>query len=84
MDACRDWVHVEIQAPMKVFIAFLIWCLLLAVAWPLALVALLLLPVVWLLLIPFRVLAWAVEAILAMIKALLFLPARLLGYRAAT
>jgi hypothetical protein len=69
---------------MKVFIAFLIWCVLFVLAWPVALAALILLPLVWLLSIPFRVLAWAVEAVLAFVKAVLYLPARLLGCGRAT
>jgi hypothetical protein len=52
-----------------------------AVAWPLALLAIFLLPLVWLLSLPFRALAVIVEALFAFIKALLFLPARLLGHR---
>lgn len=58
---------------------FLIWCLLLILCWPIALLALVLYPIVWLLLLPFRILGIAVEGILEFIKALLFLPARLLG-----
>jgi hypothetical protein len=49
--------------------------------WPLVLLALVLLPLVWLLSIPFRLLGAVVEALLAFIRALLFLPARLLGGR---
>ena len=69
---------------MKVLIAFLIWCVLLVLAWPLAVLALILLPVVWVLSIPLRFLGWVVEAVLAFFKATLFLPARLLGYRGAS
>jgi len=61
----------------------LLWCLLLVACWPLALAALVLLPLLWLLSIPFRLFAWAVEALLALVKSLLFLPARLLGPRSA-
>lgn len=59
----------------------LAWCLLFAVAAPLALGVLLLLPIIWLLSIPFRILGVLVAALFAFLKALLFLPARLLGYR---
>ncbi len=58
---------------------FLIWCVLLILCWPIALLALVLYPIVWLLLLPFRILGIAVEGILEFLKALLFLPARLLG-----
>lgn len=64
------------------FLALLLWALLLVVCWPLALLLMILWPVLWLLSIPFRILAAAVEAVLALIKALLFLPARVLGHRA--
>ncbi|NLH71523.1 MAG: hypothetical protein GX456_00555 [Verrucomicrobia bacterium] len=60
---------------------FLLWCLLLALCWPLALIALIAYPVVWVLLIPFRLVGITVNAGLALVKAVLFLPARVLGYR---
>ncbi|HEX6879850.1 MAG TPA: hypothetical protein VF135_05775 [Terriglobales bacterium] len=58
---------------------FLLWLLLLFVCWPLALLALILYPLVWLLLLPFRLLGFAVEGVLALVKAIIFLPARVLG-----
>jgi len=60
---------------------FLLWLLLFIVCWPLALLALILYPLVWLLLLPFRLLGIAVEGVFAFLKAILFLPARLLGAR---
>ena len=57
----------------------LLWCVLLVVCWPLALLALVLYPVVWLLLLPFRVVGVAVEGTLSLLWAVLTLPARLLG-----
>jgi hypothetical protein len=66
---------------MKVFLAFLIWCVLFALSWPLAIIALVLFPFVWLVLLPFRLAFLAVEALLALIRVILFLPARLLGFR---
>jgi hypothetical protein len=60
-------------------IAFLLWCLLLIVCWPVALLALLLYPFVWLLLLPFRILGIAVEGVLALVKSVIMLPARVLG-----
>jgi hypothetical protein len=57
-------------------------CLLLFVlCWPLALVALLLWPLIWLLSIPFRILGIGLEAVFELLRAVLFLPARLLGGR---
>jgi len=58
---------------------FFLWLILLVLCWPLALLALLLYPVVWLLLLPFKLLGIAVGGILAFVKALIFLPARVLG-----
>ena len=60
-------------------VTFLLWILLFLVAWPVALLALLLYPVVWLLLIPFRIIGIAVSGVLEFFRALVFLPARLLG-----
>jgi len=58
--------------------AFLLWLLLFVVSWPLALLALVLYPVVWLLLLPFRLAGIAVGGVFAFLKALFYLPARLL------
>ena len=57
---------------------FLLWCILLVLCWPLALVALLLYPVLWLLLLPFRIVGIAVGGVLELVGAIVFLPARLL------
>jgi hypothetical protein len=57
---------------------FLLWLILLVLCWPLALLALVLYPMVWLLLLPFRLLGMAVEGVFSFLKALLFLPARIL------
>jgi hypothetical protein len=66
---------------MQVLILFVLWCLLFAVSWPLALLALVLWPVVWLLSLPLRLVGISVGAVFALVRALLFLPARLLGSR---
>ncbi|HEX5651340.1 MAG TPA: hypothetical protein VFX69_16910 [Steroidobacteraceae bacterium] len=58
---------------------FLLWLLLFVVCWPLAILALLLWPIVWLLLLPFRLLGIAVEGVFELLRALLLLPARVLG-----
>lgn len=58
---------------------FLLWCLLLVFCWPLALFALFLYPFVWLVLLPFQVVGIAVGGVLALLKGLLFLPARILA-----
>lgn len=60
---------------------FLLWLLLLVICWPLALLALVLYPLVWLLLLPFRLLGIAVEGLLEFVRAVVLLPARVLGSR---
>lgn len=66
---------------MRFILVVLAWCVLLAVAWPLALLVLILLPLIWLLSIPFRLFGIVLDAALAFIKALLYLPARVLGHK---
>ncbi len=66
---------------MKALILFVGWCILLVLCWPVALLALALFPVVWLLSLPLRLVGITVEAVFALVRALLFLPARLLGWR---
>lgn len=58
---------------------FLLWLILLVLCWPLALLALVLYPIVWVLLIPFRLLGIAVGGVLAFFRAVIYLPARVLG-----
>lgn len=64
---------------MKVLILFVAWCVLLVLCWPLALLALVLAPVVWVLSIPLRLLGLALHAGFSLVRAVLFLPSRLLG-----
>ncbi|KFL35698.1 hypothetical protein [Arenimonas donghaensis] len=66
---------------MKTLLVAVLWCLLFVLAWPLALLVLVAWPVLWLLSLPFRAVGIAVGAVFALLRALLFLPARLLGYR---
>ncbi len=64
-------------------IKFLLWLLLLVVAWPIALLALVLWPLIWLLSLPFRFVGLVVEGLFAFLRAVIMLPARLLGGRPA-
>jgi hypothetical protein len=57
------------------------WCLLFLLCWPLALLALLLAPLLWLLSLPFRLVGITFEAVFALLRGLLMLPARMLGVR---
>lgn len=60
-------------------VKFLLWCILFVVCWPLALLALIAYPIVWLVLLPFRLVGVAVEGVFELLKAVLLLPARVLG-----
>jgi hypothetical protein len=66
---------------MKALILFVGWCILFALCWRLAVAALVLLPVVWLLSLPLRLVGITFGAVFALIRTILFLPARLLGWR---
>jgi len=57
---------------------FILWCILLFFCWPLALLALVLYPIIWLLLLPFRIVGIAVDGVLELVKAIIFLPSRIL------
>ncbi|HEU6455713.1 MAG TPA: hypothetical protein VN201_09620 [Roseateles sp.] len=60
---------------------FLLWCLLFVLCWPLAILALVLWPLVWLVTLPFRLLGIAVDGAFGLLRALVMLPARVLGGR---
>ena len=62
-------------------VKFLLWCILLVLCWPLALLALVLYPLVWLLLLPFRLLGIALTGVFELLRGLILLPARVLGGR---
>jgi hypothetical protein len=62
-------------------LGLILWLLLLFVCWPLALLALLLYPLVWLVLLPFRLIGFGVEAVFELLRAIILLPARVLGGR---
>lgn len=62
-------------------IKFLLWLILFILCWPVALLALILYPLVWLLLLPFRLVGIAVGGVFEFLKALFYLPARMLGAR---
>ncbi|HEY0333641.1 MAG TPA: hypothetical protein VGC74_08025 [Stenotrophomonas sp.] len=69
---------------MKALLFVTAWCLLFVLCWPLALLALVAWPFVWLIALPFRLLGITLSAVFAFLQALLFLPARLLGWRPRT
>ncbi|TAF99510.1 MAG: hypothetical protein EAZ30_14535 [Betaproteobacteria bacterium] len=67
---------------MKFLLIFAVFVVLFVVSWPLAIAALILLPIFWLVALPFRLLGVIIGAVFAFLKALLYLPARLIGGRA--
>jgi hypothetical protein len=69
------------ETPVKALLAIVGWCLLLVLCWPLAVLVIVLWPLLWLLSLPFRVVAITFDALFALLRAILFLPARLCGYR---
>lgn len=69
---------------MKALLVIIGWCLLLVLCWPLAILAIVLWPLVWLLSLPFRVVGITFDAMFALLRAILFLPARLFGYRGSS
>lgn len=71
-----------LDAALTAMLLFVAWCVLFVLCWPLALLALLLAPFVWLLSLPLRLIGITFEALFALLRAILMLPARLLGLRA--
>lgn len=69
---------------MNNLLTILVWCLLFVLCWPLAVLALLAWPILWLVCLPFRLLGVVFSSIFSLLKAMLLLPARLLGWRPAT
>ena len=66
---------------MKTLLVFIAWCVLFVLCWPVALLALVLWPLAWLISLPFKLVGITLEAVFAFLRALLFLPARLLGHK---
>lgn len=66
---------------MRIFIGLILWCFLLVVCWPIALVMLILFPIVWILLLPFRIIGITLEAVIKLIGAILMFPFRVIRPR---
>ena len=60
---------------------FLLWLLLFAICWPLAVLALIVWPIFWLVTLPFRLVGIAFEGVFALLRSIIMLPARVLGGR---
>jgi hypothetical protein len=69
---------------MRTLLVLVGWCILFVLCWPLALLAFVLWPFVWLLSLPFRLVGITFEALFALLRAVLLLPARILGYRSSS
>jgi hypothetical protein len=76
--SARAGAHTGLRREEIRVIKFLLWCVLLILCWPVALIAALLYPFVWLILLPFRLVGIAVHGVLELVAAIIFLPARLL------
>jgi hypothetical protein len=66
---------------VNAMLLFLMWCILFVLCWPVALLAIVLWPLIWLVSLPFRAVALSFDALFALLRAIFFLPARILGYR---
>ncbi len=64
---------------MKFFISLVLWCILLVICWPLALVALFLFPLIWLILLPFRIVGLTIDLVFKLVSAILLFPFRVLS-----
>ena len=69
---------------MRSLLTLVAWLILLVLCWPLALLTLLLWPLVWIVSLPFRLIGMTLDALFALLRTVLFLPARVLGYKART
>jgi hypothetical protein len=66
---------------MSALLLFFGWCLLFVLSWPIALLALVLAPLIWLITLPLRLVGIVFEGVFALLRAIVLLPARLLGHR---
>ena len=66
---------------MKTFMALALWCILLVICWPLALIMLFLFPLVWLLLLPFRIVGFTIGMLFKFVSAVLLFPFRMVGMK---
>ena len=66
---------------MKIILVWILWCVLFVLCWPVALAALALIPIIWLISLPLRLIVLVVEMSFSLVKTVLFLPAKILGWR---
>ncbi len=77
-DSYTKGERLRVRKEFKEMVKFLLFCILLVLCWPLAIVALVLYPLMWLLLLPFRLVGIAVGGVLELVRAIILLPARVL------
>ena len=66
---------------MNTLLLLIVWCAVFVVCWPLAVLAMILAPLVWLISLPLRLIGISIDAVFSLLRAILFLPARLLGHK---
>lgn len=66
---------------MRIFIGLILWCILLVLCWPIAIIMVVLFPLVWLILLPFRIVGFTLEVVIKFIGAILTLPFRVIGIK---
>ncbi len=76
-----NWLIFCQATDMRVFIGLILWFMLLALCWPLALIMLVMFPLVWLVLLPFRIVGLTLEVVIKFIGAVLMFPFRVLGMK---
>lgn len=76
-----NWLIICQSPGMRVFIGLILWFMLLALCWPLALIMLVMFPLVWLVLLPFRIVGLTLEVVIKFIGAVLMFPFRVLGMK---
>lgn len=76
-----NWLIFCQPPDMRVFIGLILWFMLLALCWPLALIMLVMFPLVWLVLLPFRIVGLTLEVVIKFIGAVLMFPFRVLGMK---
>ena len=64
---------------MSFFLSLVLWCILLVICWPIALLVLFLFPLVWLILLPFRIVGLTLELVFKLVGAILLFPFRILS-----
>jgi uncharacterized membrane protein len=76
-----EWRRFCVGSDMRIFVGLILWCILLVLCWPIAIIMLVLFPLVWLILLPFRIVGFTLEVVIKFIGAILTLPFRVIGIK---